>query len=439
MIVLLGILLGGCEYVSASHLPYGDPSTPWSSASDSSSTDSPATCAPVHTLVCGDRIAGDTSDFNDGSTDLFDHYPEIVGAYDGSEITYALNLPSNTLVEVRFVDPQPSILDLDLFLLSSESDSCSAESAVQRGFNELSFETQGERTYHLVVDGSSMNEGNFELEILCDGNEGDDAELDPVPELPSSIECDGDRVTGEAYDTLIDLTEISGNETIYTTLSRIDRIATTFETCGDTWGLFPTTYRHITQRIIQAIESREIEDTQWGHDIVVDFGSRYFLALNQALTGETPSYAWEHYYYLASNPNVSRTRTLLVAMVAHLTLDLPHALVAIDSTEDDADDYYVLGELMIEIVDNFLADLRTHYDTDAEDILHGFFFGDWIDGVYGEDTTITLNYQTIRVKAWNSRWLLQQPWGSWAANSEIYAAFWNIDGILATLDAAGTI
>ena len=110
-----------------------------------------------------------------------------------------------------------------------------------------------------------------------------------------------------------------------------------------------------------------------------------------------------------------------------------------DGNEEDEDDYYVLGELMIEIVDDFLADLRTYYNTDAEDILNGFFFGEWIDGAYGEDTTITLNYQTIRAKAWNRRWLLQQPWGGWAANSEIYCAFWAIDGILATLDAAGTI
>ena len=97
-------------------------------------------------------------------------------------------------------------------------------------------------------------------------------------------------------------------------------------------------------------------------------------------------------------------KAVVVAMVAHLTLDLPYALVAIDTT-DDRDDYFVLGELMIEITPNFLDDLLFFYDTDAEDILHGFFFGDWVDGVYGQDTTITLSYQTIRTKSWNNRWL----------------------------------
>ena len=117
----------------------------------------------------------------------------------------------------------------------------------------------------------------------------------------------------------------------------------------------------------------------------------------------------------------------------------PYSLVEIETTEDHKDDYFVLGELMIEITPDFIEDLRYYYDTDAEDILNGFFFGEWVDGVYGEDTTITLSYQTIRTKSWNNRWYLEQWWGGWIAESEIYTAFWTIDGVLATLDAAGPI
>ena len=125
-------------------------------------------------------------------------------------------------------------------------------------------------------------------------------------------------------------------------------------------------------------------------------------------------------------------------MVAHLTLDLPHSLVAIDTTEDHKNDYFVLGELMIEITPDFLEDLKTYYDTDAAPLLNGFFFGDWVDGMFGQDTTVTLSYQTIRTKSWNNRWYLEIGW-SWVANSEIYTAFWTIDGVLAGLDASGTI
>ncbi|MBG17393.1 MAG: hypothetical protein CMB77_03455 [Euryarchaeota archaeon] len=251
--------------------------------------------------------------------------------------------------------------------------------------------------------------------------------------------CSENTIAEGSIHKLIELTRLTDDETIYTTFFRIDNIASTFENCNDAWGLFPTAYRHITNRIIQAIENNEIEDTEWAKKIVVDFASRYLSSLRAILIGESPSYAWAHYYYLADQPDVSRTRAVVVAMVAHLTLDLPYSLVAIDTVEDQKDDYFVLGELMIEITPDFLDDLKRYYETDAEDILNGFFFGRWIDGAFGRDTTITLSYQTIRTKSWNNRWLLEQSWGGWPAQTEIWTAFWTIDGVLATLDAAGRI
>ena len=251
--------------------------------------------------------------------------------------------------------------------------------------------------------------------------------------------CSGNRISSDAAQQMIRMTQTTSHEDIYSTYSRIDAIASLFETCGDPWGMFPTTYRHITRRIIQAIEYREIDDQDWGRAIVVDFAGRYLANLRAALNGREPSYAWKQYYYLADKEDASRTRAVVVAMVAHLTLDLPYSLVAIDTAEADKQDYFVLGELMIEITPNFIADLRHYYDTDAEAILNGFFMGRWIDGAFGRDTTITLSYQTIRTKSWNNRWYLEQPMMEWVAESEIYTSFWAIDGVLATLDASGAI
>ena len=250
--------------------------------------------------------------------------------------------------------------------------------------------------------------------------------------------CSGEIISEEGAEKMLVLTELPNNPTVYDIYDRIDSIATLFEDCQDPWGMFPTTYRHITNRIIEAIEKEEIEDTDWARAIVVDFASRYLLNLELALNGEEPSYAWGHYYYLADNADVSRTRSVVVAMVAHLTLDLPYSLVAIGTTENHKDDYFVLGELMIEITPDFIEDLRHYYNTDAEDLLNGFFFGNWIDGSFGQDTTVTLSYQTIRTKSWNNRWLIEGGW-TWVANTEIYTAFWTIDGVLATLDASEII
>ena len=279
-----------------------------------------------------------------------------------------------------------------------------------------------------------------EVVDLTDGSAADIEEWEEFFGNSSRDElCSGEQISAESAERMIRITQTGSNETIYSTFSRIDAIATLFEACGDPWGMFPTAYRHITRRIIQAIENREIDDREWGHRIVVDFAGRYLSNLRAALNGRDPSYAWKQYYYLADQPDVSRTRAVVVAMVAHLTLDLPYSLVAIETTEDHKEDYFVLGELMIEITPHFIADLRDYYDTDAEAILNGFFMGRWVDGVFGSDTTITLSYQTIRTKAWNGRWYLQSPVTAWMAEAEIYTAFWTIDGVLASLDAAGTI
>lgn len=264
-------------------------------------------------------------------------------------------------------------------------------------------------------------------------------EVDRLPSEGPTVECSGSILSAESAEAMIPLTEPGPNENEYSTLQRLEDIAAMFEACNDPWGLFPTVYKHITQRVIDAMVDGDIEDTEWARDLIVDFGGRYFSNLNAALTGKAPSYAWSHYYYLADHPGVSPTRALLVAMVTHLTLDLPYTLVEVGSTEEHKEDYFMLGDLMIEVTGDFLVDLKEHYDTDPTDILNGFFLGKWIDELYGPETAMTLSFQTIRTKAWNNRWLLEHWWGEDTAAAEIYTAFWTIDGVLASLDAAGTI
>ena len=283
-----------------------------------------------------------------------------------------------------------------------------------------------------LVDDNASAQDPETLEAILSGAEARSTE-------DEDFYCAGGVISANAADEVIELTRTGADEDIYTTYDRIDRIATIFETCGDPWGMFPTSYRHITARGVRAVEGGEFRNPDWAQRIIVDFAGRYLLNLRLAITGEAPSWAWAHYYMLADKPDVSRTRAVLVAMVAHLTLDLPHSLVAIETTEDDKEDFFVFGEMMIEVADDFIVELDEVYGADAHDILNGFFFGRWVDGAFGADTTITLSYQTIRTKSWNNRWLLENSWGVWMADAEIYSAFWAIDGVLATLDAAGTI
>ncbi|MBO86264.1 MAG: hypothetical protein CL927_12970 [Deltaproteobacteria bacterium] len=301
----------------------------------------------------------------------------------------------------------------------------------------------------VVADGSERAHGEDQAEDIgpesvelvgrgydLESGAGDAGSAAPVT---GAALCDGELLSAEGARQVLYFTERTDHETIYTTYDRVDAIAEVFETCGDPWGMFPTTYRRITARGLQAIADDDFDDHEWARRIIVDFAGRYMDNLGEALRGGEPSWAWAHYYNLADRSDVSRTRAVLVAMVAHLTLDLPHSLLAIGTYEENKDDFFVFGEMMIEVSDLLIGDLQYYYGADAEDILNGFFFGDWVDGAFGDQATITLSYQTIRTKAWNGRWMLDNPVTAWIADSEIWAAFWTIDGVLATLDAADII
>ena len=262
-------------------------------------------------------------------------------------------------------------------------------------------------------------------------------ETEPISSEESLL-CDGGYVSLEGMRVMQSLADAQSDDDMYDTYSRIVGVAELFEDCHDSWGLFPTIYKHITAKGIEAIEDGAFEDPVWAEALIVDFAARYFDSLNAVLTRSEASWAWERYYELADRSDVSQTRSVMMAMSAHLVLDLPKSLVAIGTTEDHKDDFILFGDAVIEVSDDLITDLKRHYNTDAEDILNGFFLGNWVDGAFGSDTMITLSFQTIRTKAWNNRWYMQTGMG-WVADAEIYTSFWTIDAVLRTLDGAGII
>ena len=151
------------------------------------------------------------------------------------------------------------------------------------------------------------------------------------------------------------------------------------------------------------------------------------------------NWAWDRYYQLAADESVSLTRVATTGIVVHLGHDLPHCLVAIGSEEVHKDDFYLFGDLLVDVTSDSADDLALFYGVDARDLFDGFFLGDWIDDRFGSDTTRHLSFQVIRTKAWNNRWYYQQWWGGWIADFEIYSSFWTLDGILGTLDATDVI
>ena len=134
-------------------------------------------CMPVASLVCGERISGDTAG-SFGTSQVLDGYPAAVGNFGGPEQSYTFVAEADEDVVVRFVDPNPAELNHDLFVLESTDGSCRADEVTQRGFNELEFEVLKGRSYIVIVDAPIGEEGSFQIELDCLGETAYDAPSD---------------------------------------------------------------------------------------------------------------------------------------------------------------------------------------------------------------------------------------------------------------------
>lgn len=126
-------------------------------------------CAPVAMLSCGDTVLGDSLNPNDGITDVIDGYPVSIGHYGGPEIAWAFQAQLTEEVTFELVDPRPTVINHDLFVLSAGDGTCQSANAVERGFNAVSFEAEAGRTYFLLLDSFADDGGAFEAHLDCTG------------------------------------------------------------------------------------------------------------------------------------------------------------------------------------------------------------------------------------------------------------------------------
>lgn len=185
LLLVLPLLLANeeCDQTVEEPPPAGDDDGdefPGGGDSGSELTDLAGECAPVDFLMCGVPVSGDTADWNAGATDAIDGYPVAVGNYDGPEIAYAFRPTANETATFRFIDPNPTELNHDVFVLESgAAGTCESANAVARGFNDVSFEVESGKTYFVVVDGFDGAAGTFAAELECSGST-DGGDLDPA-------------------------------------------------------------------------------------------------------------------------------------------------------------------------------------------------------------------------------------------------------------------
>jgi len=145
-------------------------------------------CAPIAWLSCGQSITGDNSDPNAGTTWAMDGYPVGVGTYDGGEVTYAFRAPASGSVQLSLVDPEPTAVNQDLFVLASNGARCAADQAVARGFNDVAWDATVGETYFLVLDSFADEGGAFEARLDCGGADGTGDATETAELMTSDLE-----------------------------------------------------------------------------------------------------------------------------------------------------------------------------------------------------------------------------------------------------------
>jgi len=181
-------LLVGCE---GAHQPTGSPDLPSFDVHGEGDETTPGldSCAPAATVTCGSQVEGDTTDPNSGYTDAIDGYPVAVGNYSGPEVTYAFRAMQSGEVTWSLVDPDPTSVNFDLFVLDGSLGSCLPTQALSRGFNDVSFDAVAGVTYFLVLDGYDGDVGPFEARVDCADSEDAGDLADDSPDLATYGEC----------------------------------------------------------------------------------------------------------------------------------------------------------------------------------------------------------------------------------------------------------
>ena len=99
--------------------------------------------------------------------------------------------------------------------------------------------------------------------------------------------------------------------------------------------VFLSTYQRTTQAVGEAIEQGSFEDPGWVEKWDVAFAELYLTALDTELAGERVPRPWRLAF--AASPDLLPLRHVLLGINAHVSYDLPQALLAVISDDDFSD------------------------------------------------------------------------------------------------------
>lgn len=231
------------------------------------------------------------------------------------------------------------------------------------------------------------------------------------------------------------LTDPAGIETFADARARIRELRAVLTRSDDYRGTFVLAFDEILALTEPTLTSGVYDDPEWASALAVEVVGLYLSNLHEYVTGGTPALHWADAFALTEQCDRSPGRVLTGAIVAHLVVDFPEALVTIGSTPEHTRDFYTFGEALVDAAPVIVDEFAATYGTDLGPFFTGWFVGDLV----GDTETTTFMFQSARTAAWVNNFGLQNPATHDLTRAEMDLAVAAATVVLDGLEEVGTI
>ena len=227
----------------------------------------------------------------------------------------------------------------------------------------------------------------------------------------------------------------AGTEDVETAADRIVELAyelepyhIRYEADRDSRAVFAYTYANITHDLAEWMTdpAAKIDDPGWVADLAVAFGEHYIAAMDaldewerthpvedvpRETLYETVPRPWADVYWTISPHRSTVLEDLIFGMGAHITYDLPHALVDVGTDPDRLGDYHRMNAVLASRTQAIKQRVTDRYNR-----VLGY-----LDRVVGQTDELFTNYwiRVGRSVAWYNAMRLQTPFADRAAEESI--------------------
>lgn len=171
-----------------------------------------------------------------------------------------------------------------------------------------------------------------------------------------------------------------------TAVARLREITEILVAHRDRRGVFGIGLDAVEQVAVMPLQRDPLafQNREYAHRISLDLLSRYLDNLHAEFTGAPVEPQWQRYFETAAQCEISGARAAMVGYAAHLAVDLPYAVAAVNSKPENAPDYFKIVAAIAYSGDQIIDRTKQVYDADLGPLWRLYFFGEGLDLLLGK-------------------------------------------------------